>query len=82
MKKLLFLFILLFSVSVQAQTKRIHVIFKKDAAPVRVYSHMEDYRSFIENKPFFSQEVKFYDNDSSEFKPSLQQLTEDMYYPV
>lgn len=81
MKTLILSAFIVLSLALQAQTSRIYVVFKKDADPVKAYSNDEDYYTFVENKPYFAQEVKLHSQDSTAWKPSDKLLIDDVYYP-
>lgn len=83
MKKTTFLLIVLIATfTLNAQTKRVYVIFTREGKPERVYSNMDDYIPFISNKPFYANETKLHGVDTLSFSPDLQTLKEDIYYPV
>lgn len=81
MKSILFLLLSLLGYSLTAQISSVHVVFAKDADPVRAYTNMVDYGRFIENKPFFAQEVRIYgEMDSTEYKLTINEQIYDIYH--
>jgi len=81
MKALILFALIVVSLALQAQPTRIYVVLNKDAEPVKAYSNDEDYYTFVENRPYFAQEVKLYSQDSVVWKPSDKLLIDDVYYP-
>lgn len=74
-----------FTASSQAKfnTKRIFVVFQKDGNPVKAYSNAIDYYTFINNKPFWTQDVNLYfPVDSVMWSPGTKNAIDDVYYPV